>query len=312
MQFGYHHPSFRVHADALGDGLTDRARWLEAAGFDWFTLMDHLWQLPGVGPADEPFVECYTGLAAVAEATERMRLSALVTCTHYRNPGFLAKTVATLDALSGGRAMLGIGAGWYAAEYEALGIPFPEPATRIRQLRDVIRLCRAAWSEPSPVTYAGEFYDLDDLYLEPKPDVPVLVGGAGEQLTLRVVADEADAWNTIMRSPERYAHKLDVLRGHCETMGRAFDDIEKTCTVTVVVRSTAEAAHEAFEALAEPSPREPPSRDEFRGLVGTAEEVAAGVEAYRDLGVDTFQIRVPGNDRESIERFVDDVMPEFA
>lgn len=313
MEIGYHHSSFATHDDRpAAEALVDRAQRLEDDGFDWFTLMDHLWQLPFVGHKDEPFVECYTGLSAVAAATDRMRLSGLVTCAHYRNPGYLAKTVSSLDALSGGRAVLGIGAGWYEAEYDAIGIDYPPADERIRQLRDQIELCTAAWTEESPVSYEGEYYSLEGLYLDPKPDdIPILVGGGGEQLTLRLTAEYADWWNLPGVTPEEYQHKLDVLRDHCETAGRDYDEIDKTVTITTVIRSETEAAHEAYEDLQAETDAETTPREEFRGLIGTPEEVAAGIEEYRELGVDRFQIGPPKNDPETIDRFVDDVMDEI-
>jgi alkanesulfonate monooxygenase SsuD/methylene tetrahydromethanopterin reductase-like flavin-dependent oxidoreductase (luciferase family) len=275
--------------------------------------MDHFWQLAGIGHHDEPFVECYSGLSALARETESMDLSALVNCVHYRNPAMLAKTVASLDTLSGGRAMLSIGAGWYTAEYDAVGIEYPDAETRIHQMRDTIELCQAAWNDPSPVEYSGEYYDLDGLYLDPKPEeIPVMIGGGGEQLTLRATAEHADAWNIPGSDPETYAHKLDVLEGHCADFDRDYDDIEKTVTLSALIRESTEAAHEAYGDLLNASESGPTPREEFRGLVGTESDVAELVERYRELGVDTLQIQPVKNDRETTERFVDGVMPEFA
>jgi F420-dependent oxidoreductase-like protein len=314
MDFGYHNASFVYEGeDSLADAMAKRAQLVESAGFTWFTLMDHFWQLAGIGHHDEPFIECYAGLSALARETESMDLSALVTCVHYRNPAMLAKTTASLDTLSEGRAMLAIGAGWYTAEYDAVGIEYPDPETRIHQMRDAIELCRAAWTRPSPVEYEGEHYDLDGLYLDPKPDsIPVMIGGGGEQLTLRATAEYADAWNVPGSDPETYAHKLDVLEGHCADFDRDYDDIEKTVTLATLIRDSTDAAHEAYETLLAESESGPKSREEFRGLVGAESDVAELVERYRDLGVDTLQIQPVKNDRETTERFVDGVMPEFA
>jgi F420-dependent oxidoreductase-like protein len=314
MDFGYHNASFVYDGDgSLVDSMAERAKLVEDAGFTWFTLMDHFWQLAGIGHHDEPFVECYSGLSALARETDSMDLSALVTCVHYRNPAMLAKTVASVDTLSEGRAMLSIGAGWYTAEYDATGIEYPDDAGRIRQMRDAIELCEAAWTEPSPVEYEGEYYDLDGLYLDPKPEeIPVMIGGGGEQLTLRVTAEYADAWNIPGSDPETYAHKLDVLEDHCADFGRDYDDIEKTVTLSTLIRDSTDTAHEAYEDLLEASENGPTSREEFRGLVGTESDVAGLIEQYRDLGVDTLQIQPVKNDRESTLRFIDGVMPEFA
>jgi alkanesulfonate monooxygenase SsuD/methylene tetrahydromethanopterin reductase-like flavin-dependent oxidoreductase (luciferase family) len=311
MEFGYHHPSFRYpESDApLTEAMTDRAQWLEREGFTWFTLMDHLWQLPQIEERDAPFVECYTGLSAVAAATDEMELSALVTCTHYRNPAVMAETMAALDTLADGRGVFAVGAGWYEDEYDAAGIEYPPADERILQCRDLIKLCRAAWNESSPVDYEGEYYDLDGLFLNPKPDdIPVLVGGGGEQLTLRLTAEHADRWNIPGSDPETYEHKLDVLREHCETEGTDYDAIEKTVTLTTVIRDTTEAAHEAYERLMARREHDLPGRDTYRGLVGTPSEVAALIDTYDELGVDTLQIQPPQNDRETTERFIDDVL----
>lgn len=313
MDFGYHNTSFVYDSEPFTDAFLDRARRLEDAGFTWFSLMDHLWQIPSLGYRDEPLLECYSGLSALAAVTDSMELSGLVTCVHYRHPAYLAKLVASLDALSDGRAVLAIGGGWYEEEYEAMGLDFADPERRIKQVRDAIRLCRAAWTEPSPVDYDGEFYSLDDFYLDPKPeDVPVLVGGAGEQLTLKLVADEADRWNVPGADPEEYEHLLDVLREHCETMGRDYDDVTKTVTLQTIVRDTDSAATAAYEdRLAATERGVPIPREEFRGLVGSPATVAETIERYRDLGVETLEIEPPKNDRETVDRFLDDVAPQF-
>ncbi|NGM70180.1 TIGR03560 family F420-dependent LLM class oxidoreductase [Natronolimnobius sp. AArcel1] len=313
MEFGYHHSSFATHDDrSPAAALIDRAQRLEDDGFTWLSLMDHLWQLPFHGHRDEPFVECYSGLSAVAAATDEITLSALVTCVHYRNPVYLAKVVSSLDALSEGRAVLGIGAGWYEDEYDAMDMEFPPADERIRQLRDAIKLCETVWTEESPVSYEGEYYDVDDLYLNPKPDdVPILVGGGGEQLTLRLTAEYADWWNLPGVTPEQYEHKLSVLREHCENAGRDYDEIDTTVTIPTIIRDDTDDAHAVYEDLLEETDEDTTPRDEFRGLIGTAEEVAAGIEEYQALNVDRFQIGVPKNDPETIDRFVDDVMGEF-
>jgi F420-dependent oxidoreductase-like protein len=316
MDFGYHTTSFVYRGEddskSVHESLVDRAQFLEDAGFSWFTIMDHFWQLPGIGYPDEPTIECYTGLSAVAEATEEMELSGLVTCVDYRHPAYLAKAMASLDSISEGRGVLGIGAGWFDDEYDAANIEFADPSTRIRKLRDAIRLCRTAWTEESPVDYEGEYYDLDGFYLDPKPDdVPVLVGGGGEQLTLRVTAEYADRWNIPGADPATYEHKLDVLREHCEDVGRDYGEIAKTVTVNALVRETTEEARDAYEELLAETPEGPPPREEFPGSVGTPAEVADHVQTFRELGVETYQIEVPKNDRETVERFADEVVPQF-
>ncbi|WP_207591738.1 LLM class flavin-dependent oxidoreductase [Halomontanus rarus] len=316
MEFGYHTTSY-VYEGApapeqpVAEKLVGHAQLLEAGGFSWFTLMDHFWQLPGIGHPEEPTLECYAGLSALARETDEMELSGLVTCVHYRNPALLAKEIASLDALSGGRALLSIGAGWFDDEYEAAGIEFPDPATRVRQLRDAVRLVDAALTQDSPVDYDGEYYDLDGFYCEPSADVPVMIGGGGEQLTLRVTAEYADRWNIPGVGPDTYEHKLEVLADHCEDLGRDYDDIEKTVTVNALLREDSAAARSAYRSHLEETPDGPPAPDDVPAAVGTPAEVAAVVETFGDLGVEMFQIEVPKNDRRTAELFVDEVLPQF-
>ena len=317
MRFGYHNSAF-VGADGGQpfQAVLDRARRLEDAGFDLITFMDHVWQLRHNGRRDDPFFDCYTTLPAVAAVTDRVELSALVTSVGYRNPALLSKMLATLDHASDGRAVLGIGAGWYEAEYDAYGYEYPEPETRVHQLRDAVRIAKAMWTEDSPVTYRGEHFVVEDAILEPKPladpHPPVMVGGGGEQLTLRVVAEHADRWNVPMVDPETYEHKLAVLADHCEAVGRDYDEITKTVLARALIRETAEEAHDYYESFAEASEGEPVPREEFRGMVGTPEDAAALVGRFQDLGAEMVMIAVPRNDEETIERFADDVLPQFA
>lgn len=316
MQFGYHNASFRADGSTDGDlfaATVDRAQWLESEGFALVTVMDHVWQLPFVGRRDEPFFDCYTALPAIAEATSEVELSGLVTCPHYRNPAYLGRVMASLDAISGGRAVLGIGAGWYEDEYDAMDVEYPDISTRNRQMRETIELCRAMWSQEPPTSYEGEHYELDEFYCAPRPnrEIPVLVGGGGEQLTLRATAEYADRWNVPSGDPETYADKLDVLADHCADLGTDYDAIEKTIGNRTVVRESTEAAHEAYEDLMEAAEDEPTPRDEDRGAVGTPAEVRERIAAFADVGVDTFLVMVPSNDRRTRELFVDEVMPAF-
>jgi alkanesulfonate monooxygenase SsuD/methylene tetrahydromethanopterin reductase-like flavin-dependent oxidoreductase (luciferase family) len=273
--------------------------------------MDHLGQLTGHGVREDPFLESYGALSAVASVTDDVTVSALVTCPQFRNPGYLAKVVATLDHLSGGRAMLGIGAGWCEPEYEAIDVRFPPADERVGRMRDLIDLCETAWSHSSPVSYDGRYHALENFYLEPKPaDIPILVGGGGEELTLRATAEYADWWNIAHADPETYAHKLDVLENHCERVGRELEDIVTTNTLRTVIRPTTEEAHEAYEDLMSMTAAGPTPRSEFRELVGTPNEVIEQLRNYEDLA-DVVQIEPVLNDTDSFDRFVDDVKPAF-
>jgi F420-dependent oxidoreductase-like protein len=183
-----------------------------------------------LGGPPEPMLEGYTTLGYLAAVTERLRLSLLVTGVTYRHPGLLAKTVTTLDVLSRGRAMLGIGAAWYEREHDGLGVPFPSTSERFERLEETLQIVRQMWSA-DPTPYAGRHYQLKEPVNVPPPvqsPPPIMIGGSGERKTLRLVAQYADACNLFGGTPDEVRHKLDVLRGHCDDVGRDYDEIEKT------------------------------------------------------------------------------------
>ncbi|MFB6183750.1 MAG: LLM class flavin-dependent oxidoreductase [Haloarculaceae archaeon] len=318
MRLGYHCASFHFPSSDRPpfESTVALARRLDDAGFDWFSTMDHLWQLPFVGRRDEPYFDAYTTLPAVARETESVELGALVTCPHYRNPAMLGRQVTTLDHASGGRAVLGIGAGWFREEYEAYGFEYPDPETRVHDLRDTVDLVRAMWQKSSPLSHETPSHAVEDLYLEPKPvqngGPDVLIGGGGEDLLLKAVADLADRWNVPAASPDAFAHKLDVLAGHCERFGTDFDAIEKTVLQTAVVRDSTDAAHDAYERLQrETAAADPTPRGEYRGLVGTPEEIIEGIETFADLGAEMVVLRAERNDPETVDHLVETVAPEL-
>nr|WP_221634068.1 LLM class F420-dependent oxidoreductase [Nocardioides luti] len=230
---GIHYANFS-HPDwsaRLTERLTETARVADQGGVDLLTVMDHWFQMENLGGPPEPMLEGYTTLGYLAAVTERVRLSLLVTGVTYRHPGLLAKTVTTLDVLSGGRAMLGIGAAWYDREHHGLGVPFPSTSERFERLEETLQVVHQMWSDEDGA-YAGTHYRLAETVCVPppvqRPHPPILIGGSGEKKTLRLVAQYADACNLFGESAEVVAHKLDVLRGHCDTLGRDYDEIEKT------------------------------------------------------------------------------------
>ena len=233
MQLGVHyanftHPGWRAR---LTERLTATARVADQGGVSMFTVMDHWFQMESLGGPEQPMMEGYTTLGYLAAVTERVRLSLLVTGTTYRHPGLLAKTVTTLDVLSGGRAMLGIGAAWYEREHAGLGVPFPSTSERFERLEETLQICRQMWSDDDGA-YDGRHYQLAETVCVPppvqQPRPPILIGGSGERKTLRLVAQYADACNLFGVAPETVAHKLDVLRGHCDDLGTDYDAIEKS------------------------------------------------------------------------------------
>jgi F420-dependent oxidoreductase-like protein len=235
MELGLHIANFTWTGGParLGPSLASLAKTTEDAGFSAVTVMDHLWQISVLGPPEHEMLEAYTTLGFLAAHTERVRLHTLVTGVTYRSPGLLAKVVTTLDVLSGGRGVLGIGAAWNDEEANGLGLHFPPTAERFERLEETLQICLQMWSG-SDAPYDGTHYQLGRTLNSPasisQPRPRIMIGGSGERKTLRLVAKYADACN-LFPGPE-IAHKLDVLRGHCEAEGRDYDTIEKTTTMS--------------------------------------------------------------------------------
>ena len=233
MKLGIHFMNFTHPGGgaALRAAVGDTAVAADQAGLTRFTAMDHYFQMESFQTAHDPMLEGYSVLNFVAAKTERMQLGLLVTGVTYRYPGLLAKTVTTLDVLSGGRAMLGIGAAWYEREHRALGVPYPPVAERFERLEETIQICEQMWSD-NDGPYEGKHYQLAETICSPRPlqspRLPILIGGGGEKKTLRLVAKYADACNLFSTSPEEVKRKLDILRGHCDAVGRDYDSIAKT------------------------------------------------------------------------------------
>jgi F420-dependent oxidoreductase-like protein len=252
MKIGLQIPDFTWPGgpERLGADLAEVARTADAAGFNRIAVMDHVWQISMVGPAEHDMLEAYTTLGYLAANTSRARLLTLVTGAVYRSPGLLAKIVTTLDVLSGGRAELGIGAAWNEEESRGLGLPFPPLAERFEHLEDTLRICLQMWSDDEGA-YEGARHQLGRTLNSPqslsRPHPPILIGGSGEKKTLRFVARYAQACN-LFPGPE-LAHKLDVLRAHCEAEGRDYDEIEKTVIFAFDPGEKGEKAGEIVDAL---------------------------------------------------------------
>ncbi|GGK84678.1 LLM class F420-dependent oxidoreductase [Mangrovihabitans endophyticus] len=254
MKLGLHISNFTwpEGAPRLGAVLGDVASAADEAGFDRISVMDHLWQIHVIGPPEHDMLEAYTALGYLAAHTRRAKLLTLVTGVVYREPGLLAKAVTTLDVLSGGRAMLGIGAAWNEEESRGLGLPFPPTAERFERLEEALQICRRMF-DGDETAYQGRHYQLGRLLNSPlplsRPHPPILIGGGGEKKTLRLVAQYADACN-LFNGPD-VEHKLDVLRGHCEAVGRDYDEIEKTALFNFDLGESGERVGETIEGLRE-------------------------------------------------------------
>jgi F420-dependent oxidoreductase-like protein len=311
--FGLQIPGFR-HAGAadaeMFDQTLERALAAEASGFGSVWVMDHFWQLPALGGPDEPILEGYTLLGALAARTERVELGTLVTGVTYRNPALVAKTVTTLDVISKGRAILGIGAAWYDAEHTGYGYEYPPDRERLDRLEEAVQICRAMFREESP-TFHGAYYRVDEARNVPRPirpgGPPIMIGGAGERRTLKLVAQYADMCN-IHGGPDTVRHKLSVLGKHCEDVGRDPSEIVTTRLGTLVLLPDADEAARARSFLSGLA------GDEFeeRFLVGEADDVVRGVEQLIAAGLDGLIFNMPLSDAETVAKAGDLLTSKFA
>ncbi|MGH9025428.1 MAG: LLM class F420-dependent oxidoreductase, partial [Acidimicrobiia bacterium] len=243
-RFGMQLPNFTfggVPDDGLFEHVAQLAVTAEDAGFSSLWVMDHFWQLPPLGGPDQPMLEGYTLLGGLAARTRTASLGTLVTGVTYRNPALVAKTVTTLDIVSSGRAVLGMGAAWYEEEHQGLGFDFPRAGERLDRLEEALRICRAMFTEARP-SFTGRYYSIDEARNFPRPvqpgGPPIMVGGSGERRTLRLVAEHADLCN-IFGSPATVRRLLDVLAGHCAAVDRDPTTISNTWLGTLLLTGSA-------------------------------------------------------------------------
>ncbi len=289
-RFGLQIPSFTypgIEDSELFARIADIAVTAEDSGFDSVWVMDHFYQIASVGPRTDPMLEAYTLLGALAARTTRASLGAMVTGVTYRNPAMLAKQVTTLDVVSGGRAILGIGAAWNDDEHAGYGFSFPPVAERMGRLDEALRICRAMFTEEEP-SFAGRYYSIDAALNVPRPirreGIPILVGGSGERRTLRLVARHADACN-LFGDMATIRHKLEVLDRHCEAEGRDPSTITRTRLGALVIAETTADAERRARAVAEARGMDD---ERYRGYViaGDPDAVREQVAAYLDTGLD--------------------------
>ena len=301
--------------------MTDVARTIESAGFESLWVYDHFHTVPV--PTQEETYEAWTLMAALAAVTDTVRLGQMCTCNGYRNPAYLAKVAASIDAISGGRVEMGIGAGWYEHEYKGYGYPFPKPSVRIGELREAVEIMQRLWTEDS-VDYAGDHYTLEGGICRPRPlqdpHIPFWIAGGGEQLTLNVAARYAQYTN-FGGSVENFQHKSEVLAGHCKDVGRDFDEIVRSTNFNVICAETeAEVAEKRKWFLDHYTPFVGEERAEKGvasyfdgGMAGTPDQLISRLKEWEAAGM-TYAIcyfATAAYDRSDLELFAREVIPAF-
>ena len=296
--------------DTTYEKLRSRALICEDLGYHSLWVSDHLFGMYE-SPAS-PRLECWTTVAALASETERVKLGQLTLATPFRNPALLAKMAATLDVITGGRAILSIGAGWHRGEFDGYGYRFGTIRSRWERLDEAARIIKLLWSEEAP-TYKGKHYSIDGAYCSPKPvqepHLPLMIAGGGERLTLRTVARYADMSNFAqwVGTPEDFGHKADVLNRHCERVGRDPDEITKTWAAFVFIDEREEEAERMAKAFFVNREEQP-----SMGLVGTPEMITGRLNEYVENGATMFILSFLGGDWEKEAKlFRDEVSPHF-
>jgi F420-dependent oxidoreductase-like protein len=284
--FGLHLPDYthpNTPPEQLFDRVVEQAKAAETAGFDVVTVMDHLYQIDGIGSAEEPMLEGWSVLAALARETSRVRLGTLVTGVTYRNPALLAKEATTLDTISGGRAILGLGAAWNDVEHAGYGYDFPPIRERMDRLEEALAIIKAMFTEERP-SFQGEYYRIERALNVPRPVQPggpkIMVGGGGEQRTLRIAARYADMTHWFSLGLDMLKHKTEVLERYCEEIGRDPSTIERTSGAPVIVTEDEAEAQAFVERL--PAERRPFVK------AGPPEQMAEALRPYIEAGFTGF------------------------
>jgi F420-dependent oxidoreductase-like protein len=313
IQLDLHLPNFNypgVGPEEVFDKLVDVATTAERAGFTSVTLMDHYHQIPPVGPPQNWMFDGSTMLAGIAARTQTIALGLLVGGVAYRNPAQHAKITATLDIISGGRAVHGVGAGWFEAEHEAYGFAFPPLKERFERLEDHLRIVRAMFTQEQ-ATVAGDHHSVTDAYNNPKPlrgDIPIVIGGSGERKTLRMVAEYGDGCN-LFGDPERARHLLGVLEGHCDRVGRDPGGITKTSMMVIAIAETEDAVRAKLEAMRAAGV---PEQRIAGTTAGTPEQVLERAHAFRDVGIEGLTFSMPDvHDLEAVTLAGETLAPVF-
>ncbi len=305
-RLGYQIPNFTypdTRPDQIFDEVVAQAKAAESSGYDRVMVMDHFYQLPGIGAHDEPMFECYAMLSALAQHTERVRLSALVTGNTYRNPALLAKTITTLDHVSHGRATLGIGAGWFEKEHVDLGFEFGTFGERFEKLEEALQIIVPMLRGETP-TLRGKHYSVSEAANSPAPlsRIPIMIGGQGEKKTLRMVAQYADESNLTGEVAD-IPRKLEALAGHCERLGRDRSEIAVTKLLMVAVAPTLEELEADLRRIAEVKGWNDTILDMVRKVLvyGDADTVGERIAEAVAMGIDGVTVDLPVNGHD-VER----------
>ena len=289
----------------------ESARGFEAMDFDSLWVCDHLY---GPQSPQLPILECWSMVSALAAITERVEIGTLVTPAGMRNPAHLGKVIASIDNIAGGRVIAGLGGGWMEREFTDFNVPYLSTGERLAQLAETVQLLKRMWGDEDEVTYEGKFVTTRNVVCQPKPPrkIPILIGGAGEKVTLKLVAEEADIWNNLAGHQANLGQKLDVLKRHCDQVGRDFNEIttSQQCLVTIA-RNAEEAGPMADRAQKlfgghMGDPKGP------MAITGTPEQCSEAIQKHIDLGCTMFVMEFFGRDTlEPAQLFTEEVAPHF-
>ncbi len=308
MKFGVH----SGQQDTTYDELRKLWRLADSSGFSWVSVWDHFYDVPYVD-GSSPVFETISIMTALAAETENVRVGCLVASTGFRTPAVLAKAATTVDHVSGGRATLGLGAGWHAKEYEAYGYDFPAPKQRLDMLEESVQIIQGLLTQPR-TTFEGSYYSVRDAQFNPKPvqaKLPVWIGGVGERRSIPMAARYADGWNAAYVSPRAFARKNAVLDEACERIGRDPAELERSVNLGFYIRADAAEAERAKDDFY--TAWSNMARDRDTGMLfGTPDEAVEQIARYVETGVDLINIALrPPYDWDAIQAFIEDVLPAF-
>jgi probable F420-dependent oxidoreductase len=325
MKFGVSVPHGKPGRHTDYGMIKEAALECERLGFDSLYLSDHVVPRPNTPypereeyDLDVPYLECWSLLSALAVETSEVRLGTFTLCNSFRQPpSLLAKMASTVDHISGGRLIFGIGAGYNEQEYAMYGVPYPRPSTRIRQLEEAVHIIKMMWTEDRP-SFQGKYYSINEAICNPKPlqkpHPPILIGGRGRRLTLKVVAKYADAWNwppAVPCTPEVYEEYCGILRKNCESVGRDPEEIVKSLgDICHISRDEAEVKREVLKY----KPDELSMEEYAFHMIGTPEECIDKINVYRDLGISELVLQFPSlgtGDMRDLRLFAESVIPAF-